>query len=359
MVLAESRGNVTGNQERLVYILTAKEIVMIRIAINGLGRIGRAALKIVLEHPELEVVAVNDLLPAENLSYLIRFDSVYGKYPRRVASDGNDLIIGDNRIRLLNEKDPTQLPWKDFQIDIALECTGIFANKDGLEKHITAGAKRAILSAPAKGDGMRFIVPGVNHAEKGDTMFSTASCTTNCITPVTEIMDRRFGVEKALMTTTHAYTSSQEIVDGPSKKMRRGRAAAVNFVPTTTGAAKATTKVLTELEGKFDGVAIRGPVPAGSLSDIVYVTKKDTTVDEINSVFREESESDRYREILGVSDEYIVSSDIIGDSRASIVDLTMTKVVGGNLVKVMSWYDNEWGYAAQMIREAAHVAELG
>ncbi len=332
---------------------------MTRIAINGLGRIGRAALKIALDHPDLEVAAVNDLLPADNLSYLIRFDSVYGRYPRRVASEADDLILDDSRVRLLNEKDPAQLPWKELQVDIALECTGIFTTKDGLEKHLSAGAKRAILSAPAKGDGMRFIVPGVNHAEKGDSMFSTASCTTNCITPVTEIMDRRFGVEKALMTTTHAYTSSQEIVDGPSKKVRRGRAAAVNFVPTTTGAAKATTKVLTELEGKFDGVAIRGPIPAGSLADIVYITRRETTADEINSIFREESESDRYRDILGVSDDYIVSSDIIGDSRASVVDLTMTKVVGGNLVKVMSWYDNEWGYAAQMVREAAYVAQLG
>jgi glyceraldehyde 3-phosphate dehydrogenase len=332
---------------------------MTRIAINGLGRIGRAVLKIAMDTPDMEVVAVNDLLPAENLAYLLRYDTVYGRYRMRVGVENDTLIVGDSRIRMLNEKDPAQLPWKDMNIDVALECTGIFANSEGLEKHLGAGAKRAVLSAASKNDGMKFIVPGVNHAEGDDRMISTASCTTNCVAPVVEVMGRRIGIEKAIMTTVHAYTSTQSVVDGPSKKVRRGRAAAQNFVPTSTGAAKATTKVLTEYVDRFDGVAIRGPVPAGSISDIVFLTSRNTGVDELNQIFREESDAERYRDVMGVSDDEIVSSDIIGDPRASIVDLTMTKVVDGNLVKVMSWYDNEWGYAAQMVRETGRLASFG
>ncbi len=331
---------------------------MTRIAINGLGRIGRAAFKIAMDHPDLEVAAINDLLSPENLVYLLRSDSVYGRYGKPLRFEDGVLIVEDRRIALLNQKDPAQLPWADMDIEVALECTGIFTNAEGLQKHLDAGARHAILSAPAKGDGVKTIVPGVNHASQEDRMFSTASCTTNCITPVVEIMGRRIGVEQALMTTVHAYTSSQEIVDGPSKKFRRGRAAAVNFVPTTTGAAKATGEVLPEYEGKFDGVAIRGPVPVGSMADIVMITTRDTSADEINQIFHEESGSERYQDVVGVSDEDMVSTDIIGDGRASVVDLTMTKVVGDRLAKVMSWYDNEWGYASQMVREAAHVAAL-
>lgn len=329
---------------------------MAKIAINGLGRIGRAVLKIALEKNELDVVAVNDLLPTENLEYLLRFDTVYGRYSKRVRGEGSMLQVGDRQIRVINEKDPAKLPWRDMGVEIAVESTGIFTTREGLQKHLDAGARYAILSAPSKSDGIKTIVPGVNTAEKDDHVFSMASCTTNCITPVCEIMHRRIGIEKAIMTTVHAYTSSQNIVDGPNKKLRRGRAGALNFVPTSTGAAKATTKVITELENRFDGVAIRGPVPAGSIADIVFVTSKPTSDNEINDIFRQESQTQRYRDILGVSDEYLVSSDIIGDPRASIVDLTMTKAVGGNLVKVMSWYDNEWGYAAQMVRELVHVA---
>lgn len=328
---------------------------MAKIAINGLGRIGRAALKIISDTPGLELVAVNDLLPADNLAYLLRFDSVYGKFGKQVEAHKDSLVIGNNEIRMLSIKDPSELPWGQMGIDVVLECTGIFTSKQGLEKHLHAGAKKAILSAPIKGDGVKTIVPGVNHAESGDRMFSTASCTTNCIAPVMEIMGRRIGVEKAIMTTLHAYTSSQNIVDGPNKKVRRGRAGATNFVPTTTGAAKATTKVLEGLSGKFDGVAIRGPIPVGSISDIVLLTQNQTSEDEINGVFSEESLTPRYEGVVGVSNENIVSSDIVGDARASIVDLTMTRVVDGTLVKVMSWYDNEWGYAAQMVRETARI----
>ncbi len=331
---------------------------MARIAINGLGRIGRAALKIILDTPELEAVAINDLLPPDNLAYLFKFDTVYGRYPKMVSSTADSLIVGDKKIKMFSSKDPSELPWKDLKIDVALECTGHFTTKEGLEKHLKAGAKYAALSAPSKNDGMKFVVPGVNHIEKGDTLFSVASCTTNCITPVVEIMKRRIGVEKAIMSTVHAYTSSQSLVDSPNKKWRRGRAAASNLVPSTTGAAIATTKIISEIEGKFDGIAIRAPVTVGSVADITFLTSRSTSVDEINQIFKEESMTERYQGILGYSDEQIVSSDVIQDSRASIMDATMTKVVGGNLVKIMSWYDNEWGYASQMVKELLYLSKF-
>ncbi|MFP4416043.1 MAG: type I glyceraldehyde-3-phosphate dehydrogenase [Chitinispirillaceae bacterium] len=329
---------------------------MAKIAINGLGRIGRATLKIIMDNPQLDLIAINDLVSPENLAYLLKYDSAYGQYEKDVRVEANSLMIGDSTIRVLNIKDPAELPWKDMGIDIVIESTGIFTNAEGVQKHLQAGAGYAILSAPPKSDGMPTIVPGVNASGEDDKMFSTASCTTNCITPVFEIMARRIGVSKALMTTVHAYTSSQSIVDGPAKKYRRGRAAALNFVPTTTGAAKATTKVLPDFEGRFDGIAIRGPVPVGSIADLTFLTQKETSVDQINNIFREESKSSRYEGVLGVTEDPLVSSDIIKDPRASIVDLTMTTVVDGDLVKILSWYDNEWGYAAQMVREAAAIA---
>ncbi len=329
---------------------------MAKIAINGLGRIGRATLKIIMDTPQLDLIAINDLVSPENLAYLLKYDSAYGQYEKDVRVEANSLMIGDSTIRVLNIKDPAELPWKDMGIDIVIESTGIFTNAEGVQKHLQAGAGYAILSAPPKSDGMPTIVPGVNASGEDDKMFSTASCTTNCITPVFEIMARRIGVSKALMTTVHAYTSSQSIVDGPAKKYRRGRAAALNFVPTTTGAAKATTKVLPDFEGRFDGIAIRGPVPVGSIADLTFLTQKETSVDQINNIFREESKSSRYEGVLGVTEDPLVSSDIIKDPRASIVDLTMTTVVDGDLVKILSWYDNEWGYAAQMVREAAAIA---
>ncbi len=329
---------------------------MARIAINGLGRIGRAALKILLDHPDLELVAMNDLVPPDNLAYLLRHDTAYGRYNRSVEAEGDRLIIDGKSYPVFSEKDPSQLPWGDMDVDVVLECTGVFTKRDGLEKHLQAGAKRVMLSAPAKSDGVETVVHGVNQAPENADIISTASCTTNCITPVVEVMGRRIGVKKAMMTTIHAYTSSQGIVDAPSKKYRRGRAAAANFVPTSTGAAVATTQVLPQMAGKFDGVAIRGPIPVGSISDIIFVTERDTSGDEINQIFREEAETDQYRGILGFTEEPLVSSDIVQDARAAIVDLTMTQVVDGDLVKVMAWYDNEWGYASQMIRETARVA---
>ncbi len=322
-----------------------------RVAINGLGRIGRGTLKIVLENPLLELVAVNDLVPVDNLAYLLKYDTVYGRYGKSVESTESSLKIDGKEIPVYSEKDPEQLPWKDLGVQVVFECTGVFTKSDGLKKHLSAGAKHAILSAPAKSPEIATVVHAVNTPED-DTFFSCASCTTNSITPVVEILGREIGIEKAMLTTIHAYTSSQGIVDGPAKKYRRGRAAAANLVPTSTGAAVATAKALPEYEGKFDGVAIRTPVPVGSISDITFLTSKNTSVEELNDLFRREAKSDKYRGILGVTEDPIVSSDIIQDPRASIVDLTMTQVVDGNLVKVMAWYDNEWGYSNQMVREA-------
>jgi glyceraldehyde 3-phosphate dehydrogenase len=323
---------------------------MPNIAINGLGRIGRAALKIILDTPELSLVAVNDLVPADNLAYLLRYDTVYGRYEKKVVPGDGALIIDGKSIPLFHEKDPLNLPWRELKVEAVLECTGVFTKGQDLAKHLKAGAKHAILSAPSKDDETLTIVYGVNAPSEPPEIFSCASCTTNCITPVMEVMSRRIGIEKALMTTVHAYTSSQSIVDGPSKKWSRGRAGAANFVPTSTGAGVATTKALPQLKGKFDGVAVRGPVPAGSLADIVFLSSRQTSVGEVNDIFREEAKSERYAGILGVSEDPIVSSDVIKDTRASIVDLGMTQVVDGDLVKVMSWYDNEWGYTAQLIR---------
>jgi glyceraldehyde 3-phosphate dehydrogenase len=326
---------------------------MAKVAINGFGRIGRAVFKIVLDVPELDPVAINDLVPTDNLAYLLKYDTVYGRYEKTVEVNGDDLVVDGKRYKVLHERDPAQLPWGDLGIDIAFECTGVFTKREDVEKHIRAGARSAILSAPTRSEDVDTVVHGVNTPEEeAPRIISCASCTTNSIAPVVEVMGRRIGVKKAIMTTIHAYTSSQAIVDGPAKKIRRGRAGAANFVPTSTGAAVATTKALPQYHGKFDGIAVRAPIPVGSLSDIVFLTERETTVHEVNRVFREEAESERYRGILGVTEDPIVSSDVIKDPRASIVDLGMTQVVDGDLVKVMSWYDNEWGYASQMIRLA-------
>ncbi len=333
---------------------------MAKVAINGLGRIGRAVSKIILGTPVLKLVAVNDIVPIENLAYLLKYDTVYGRYASRVEAVRDTLVVSGKPIKVFQEKDPAQLPWDALEVDVVFECTGVFTQKEDLRKHLEAGAQHVILSAPTKSEEVPTIVHGVNDSEGNSLhMISCASCTTNCITPVVEIMGRRIGLKKAIMTTIHAYTASQGIVDGPSEKTRRGRAAAANFVPTSTGAAIATTRALPQYTGKFDGVAVRGPVPAGSLADIVFLTERETSVEEINQIFQEEADSERYRGILGVSKDPIVSSDIIRDPRASIVDLGMTQVVDGDLVKVMSWYDNEWGYASQMVREAMDIAKAG
>jgi glyceraldehyde 3-phosphate dehydrogenase len=333
---------------------------MAKVAINGLGRIGRAAFKIILDVPQLELVAVNDIVPTENLSYLLRYDTVYGRYDKRVEADSDNLVIEGHTYKVLHERDPAELPWSVLGVDVVFECTGVFTKKEDMQKHLEAGARHVILSAPSKSEDVPTVVYGVNSPGlHSPQMMSCASSTTNCITPVAEVMGRRIGVQKAIMTTIHAYTASQGIVDGPSKKIKRGRAAAANFVPTSTGAAIATTRSLPQYAGKFDGVAVRGPVPVGSLADIIFLTERDTTIEEVNQIFQEEAQNCRYKGILGVIEDPVVSSDIIQDCRASIVDLGMTQVVDGNLVKVMSWYDNEWGYAGQMVRTAVEIARTG
>lgn len=330
---------------------------MAKVAINGLGRIGRAALKIVFETPQLQLVAANDIGSLENIAYLLKFDTVYGRYGKPVASEDSHLVIDGQKIRFFNEKDPAQLPWGELGVDIVLECTGHFTKREDLAKHIQAGAKYAILSAPAKSEDIVTVVHAVNRPEDHPQIIACASCTTNCITPVIEILGRRIGVRKAIMTTLHAYTATQALVDAPDQKdFRRGRAAAANFVPTSTGAAKETIKALPEYKGLFDGIAVRGPVPVGSLADIVVLTARPTSVQEVNDVFREEAASARYRGVVGVSDDPLVSADIIQDARASVVDLSMTRVVDGDLVKVLSWYDNEWGFTSQMVRQAVEIA---
>ncbi len=325
---------------------------MKKVAINGFGRIGRAALKIIIDTPGLELVAVNDLMSIDNAAYLLTYDSVYGKFKNKISIQGNNLHIGDRKILFISEKDPAKLPWKKLEIDVVIESTGFFTNKEDAEKHIYAGAKIVVISAPSKSKNMPTVVHGVNTADGRISIFSCASCTTNNIAPVMEIMDRRVGIKKAILNTVHAYTSSQSIVDAPSKKrIRMGRAAGINLVPATTGAATATIKALPQLDGKFDGIAVRTPVVAGSISDITFVASRNTSVEEINNVLIQESKTDRYKLVLAVSDEPLVSSDIIQSSFAAIIDLEMTKVVDGDLVKILAWYDNEWGFTNQMIRQ--------
>jgi glyceraldehyde 3-phosphate dehydrogenase len=323
-----------------------------RVAINGLGRIGRSIMKLVLDEPSFELVAVNDLVEAENLAYLLRFDTVYGRYSKPVVVDDGDLVVAGHEVRTLSVRDALELPWRKLDVELVFECTGALTRRDDLEKHARAGARIVLLSAPSKDGEVETVVHGVNVPDGSSAIISCASCTTNCITPIVEVIGRRIGIEKAVMTTVHAYTSSQSIVDGPRKDFRRGRAAAANLVPATTGAARATTRALPQYAGLFDGIAIRAPIAVGSIADITFVTSRKTTVDEVNRIFTEEAEADRYFGVLGVSRDPLVSSDVVGDPRASIVDLELTKVIDGDLVKVMSWYDNEWGYANQMVREA-------
>lgn len=329
---------------------------MKKIAINGFGRIGRAALKVIMETPEMEIVAINDLMTIDNAAYLLKYDSVYGIYQHDVRINDNKLVIKGKNISFLNEKEPAALPWKDLGVDIVIESTGFFTRQEDAEKHIKAGAKTVVISGPSKSKETPTVVHGVNSKDGKTAIFSCASCTTNNIGPVMEILDRRIGIRKAIMSTVHAYTASQELVDAPSKKdFRMGRAAAVNLVPSSTGAAIATTKALPQLLGKFDGVSIRTPVPVGSISDITLVVTRPTTPEEINRILTEESQTQRYKSVLQVSDEPLVSSDIVKSSFATVVDLNLTRVVDGDLVKVMAWYDNEWGFTNQMIRQIEEI----
>jgi glyceraldehyde 3-phosphate dehydrogenase len=327
-----------------------------KLAINGMGRIGRAALKVILETPELELVAVNDIVTAENTAYLIKYDSVYGIYEKIVSYDAHNIIIEGKKIKYSSVRNPEELPWKENEIDLVIESTGLFTTMEGAEKHIKAGAKTVVVSAPTGSIDMPTVVHGVNSNDGKTNIFSCASCTTNNISPIVEILGRRIGIKKAIMTTVHAYTASQGIVDGPSKKnFRMGRAGGVNLVPTTTGAAIATTKALPEYAGKFDGVAIRVPIPVGSISDLTFVTERPVTVEEVNAILKEEAQTERYSKVIDTTTEPIVSSDIVKSPFASTVDLGMTRVVDGDLLKVMTWYDNEWGFTNQMIRQILEI----
>lgn len=325
---------------------------MKKIAINGFGRIGRAALKVIMDTEGMEVIAINDLMTLENAAYLLQYDSVYRVYDKKVSFEENKLKVDDKSISYLSIKDPAQLPWKDLGVEIVIESTGLFTNREDAEKHLYAGAKHVVISGPTKSVDTPTIVHGVNTENGKVAIFSCASCTTNNISPIIEILGRRIGIKKAILNTTHAYTASQGVVDGPSKKkLRMGRAAAMNLVPATTGAAVATAKALPQYQGKFDGVAVRTPVVVGSISDITFVSERPTTTEEINNILKEESATDRYKEVVSVSEEPLVSSDIIQSSFASVVDAEMTRVVDGDLCKVMTWYDNEWGFTNQMIRQ--------
>jgi glyceraldehyde 3-phosphate dehydrogenase len=326
-----------------------------KVAINGFGRIGRTLFKQLLDAGGFDVVAVNDIASADDLAYALKFDTVRGRYSRDVKVAGDRLMVDGRTSQILGERDPQQLPWGELGVELVFECTGRFTNAADLERHLAAGAGFVILSAPVRDGDVPTLAHGVNTAA-GKRIVSCASCTTNAITPVMEILNRRVGVRKATMTTVHAYTAGQALVDSPLADRRRGRAAAANLVPSTTGAALATTKALPELAGRFDGIAIRAPVPVGSIADITCLVAAPTTVEAINAVFREEAVSERYRGVVGVSDDELVSSDVIGDPRAAIVDLTLTQVVDGDLVKLFSWYDNEWGYSAQLVRVAQDLA---
>lgn len=321
------------------------------IAVNGFGRIGRAFLRLASYDESLHIVAINDLGTRENLQYLLEYDSVYGRAPARAV----EVFMG---AQLLQEKDPAQLPWKDLKVDVVVECTGFFTEFEKARAHITAGAKRVVISAPGKGDGDTVLMSVNEEKLAMCTVSSNASCTTNASSPVIAILDEAIGIEKAVLNTTHSYTATQALIDGPSKKgFREGRAAALNMIPSSTGAAIAVTQAYPALLGKFDGISVRVPTPAGSLADITFIAKRNTTVDEVNNVLRTAAANSRWQGIFAASDEELVSTDIVGRTHASIADLAMTRVVDGNLVKVLAWYDNEMGYAHTLVQHVRRAGE--
>lgn len=328
-----------------------------KIAINGFGRIGRAAFKIALQNGNLEVVAINDLGDAETLAHLLKYDTAYGAYRRKVSAGDGKISVDGKEYPVLCEKDPAKLPWNDLGVDVVLECTGRFVDGDSAGAHIAAGAKKVVLSAPPKGEGeIPSYLIGVNDdAYAGEAVISNASCTTNCIGPVAKVMEEAFGIEKAMMTTIHSYTADQNIQDGPHKDHRRARAAAQNIVPTTTGAAVSVARIMPSISGKFDGLSVRVPALVVSLTDFTFLVKKKTTAEEVNAALEAASRDSRYKGVLTVTHEPLVSSDFIGNPASSIVDLPLTKVVDGDLVKVMAWYDNEWGYSNRLVELAERI----
>ncbi len=342
-----------------------------RIAINGFGRIGRAFLRVAHERPELEVVAINDLGEAEQFAYLLKYDTVYGRVPFSVEAKEKALVVDGKEIPLYAEADPLKLPWKDLNIDVVVESTGFFTSFEKAKVHLDAGAKRVVITAPVKDEAPEgiagaTILVGINEDKfETSTITSNASCTTNASSPLVQILHEAIGIEKAVLNTTHGYTASQNLVDGPVKRakgkedFRDGRAGAHNIVPSSTGAAIAVTKVIPDLLGKFDGISLRVPVIAGSIADVTFIAKRNTTVEEVNDILKKAAGEERWKPVFSVTDEPLVSSDILGSKYASIADLSLTRVVGGNLVKVLAWYDNEMGYThalvEHVVRLAAHI----
>jgi len=327
---------------------------MAKLAINGFGRIGRPSFKIAFENEDIEVVAINDLTDIKTAVHLLKYDSSYGKYGHEAIADeeNSEIIVDGTRIKYFSEPDPEKLPWKDLEVDVVLECTGVFETKEEAEKHIKAGAKKVVLSAPAKDDTPVYLL-GVNENEyKGEEIISNGSCTTNCLAPIIKVLDDNFGLEKGFMTTTHSYTNDQRVLDLPHKDLRRARAAALNIIPTTTGAAKTVGKVLKHLEGKLDGIALRVPTPVVSITDFVCTVKKETTKEEVIQAFKNSASS-----ILGVTEDPLVSMDIKEDPRSAVVDLPLT-MAQGNLVKVVGWYDNEWGYSNRLVEMAKYISNV-
>jgi len=323
------------------------------VAINGFGRIGRATFKAFLlkKDKKINVVAINDLTDTQTLAHLLKYDSCYGEFEMEVKATKDSLVVDGKKYRVFAEKDPSVLPWKNLKVDVVIESTGIFLTQEKAGLHLKAGAKKVILSAPGKDDSVKTFVMGVNEEKmkKTDHIISNASCTTNCLAPVTECFRKEFGIKKAIMTTIHSYTADQNLVDGPHKDLRRARAAAVNMIPTTTGAAKSVTATIPSLKDKFDGLAVRVPTPVASLCDVTFLAGKKVTEEQVNNCFKKASRLARFKGILEVTDEPLVSSDFIGNPASTIVDLGLTKVVDGDLVKVVAWYDNEWGYSNRLV----------
>jgi len=332
---------------------------MVRIAINGFGRIGRGFARAMHGRQELELVAINDLAPAESLAYLLKYDTVYGKAPFEVSGTEKAIVVDGKEVPVYAEKDPTALPWGKLGVDIVVESTGLFTDGEKAKAHITAGAKKVVITAPAKGEGAETILIGANEDKFGSCdISSNASCTTNAASPVIGILDEGVGIERAILSTTHAYTASQSLVDGgKAKDMRESRAAAQNIVPSSTGAAKATALAYPQLKDKFDGISLRVPVPAGSIVDITFVAKRPTSAEEVNELLKKAAASDRWKRVFSVTEEPLVSSDIVGQPYGAIADLAMTRVVDGTLVKVLAWYDNEMGYVATLIEHVSEVAK--
>lgn len=332
-----------------------------KVAINGFGRIGRNAFKVAFERDDLEVVALNDLTDTKTLAHLLKHDSTYGTYHHDVGFDDDNIIVDGKAIRVYKQTDPAMLPWGDLGVDVVIESTGFFVDPAKARAHIDpAGAKKVIISAPAKGDGATTIVIGVNEDQlvSASDVISNASCTTNCITPVMDVIHQNFGIEKAMMTTVHSYTASQRLQDAPAKDLREARAAAENIVPTTTGASIAAGQALPAIAGIFGGLSVRVPTPVVSLSDFVIIIKRDVTVDEVKDAFRKAAAEPYYQGILAVTEEELVSSDFIGNSHSTTVDLPLTAVVGGNMLKVVAWYDNEWGYSNRLVELVADTGKL-